>query len=45
MGGRVRDHYNHMVQQREGEAGDYHAMAEWHREMAQHAQEDRASDQ
>lgn len=45
MGGRAREHYNHMVEQREGEAGDDHAMAEWHREMAQHAQENRASDQ
>jgi hypothetical protein len=45
MGGRAREHYNHMVEQREGEAGDYHAMADWHREMAQHAQREPAADE
>ena len=45
MGGRAREHYNHMIEGRERGASDYHAMAEWHREMAEHAQREPAANE
>ena len=40
MGRSARDHYKHMMEGREGGASGYRGMAEWHREMAERAQQD-----
>jgi hypothetical protein len=45
MGRGARDHYNHMIEGRDGEASSYRAMAEWHRQMAGHGEQEHAADQ
>ena len=45
MGRGAREHYNHMIEGREGGARDYHAMAEWHREIARHARREQTTDE
>lgn len=45
MGRGAREHYNHMLEGREEGASDYRAMAEWHRQMATHAEREVTTDE
>jgi len=45
MGRGAREHYNHMIENREGEARGYRDMAERHRQMAEHPQSEQPTDE